>query len=292
MINILGSEISAAAYNNRLYAQSNEDLTGLFKDIDFRDKNVLSVLASSDQMLTSYYKGAKSVKTFDRNVKTLFYFYFRRWFTNTFNEVQPDFSTDVGHVNIRKYANMVNNFVPKSRDEAISKKYWLSVLTPDFKASNYFNYIGCCNRNEIDWHCDFVKETLNKDIDFSCIDMFAPIASEKKFDIIVVSNMLEYLNQNVDDEEKENPDMDMDSVVYQDDFNINIVRKNIEHLLVDGGMVVCSCINRQSNKKTFEHEKEIMTQGELEYSGHYSYYEPLIGSYRQSGYSYIKKRTR
>ena len=54
----------------KMHQSTNENLTAILGQIDFEDKEVLSVLSSSDQMMSSYYLGAKNVDTFYNNVTT------------------------------------------------------------------------------------------------------------------------------------------------------------------------------------------------------------------------------
>ena len=50
--------------NIHLYNKSNKNLYELFKQNNIHGKDVLSVLASSDQLFSCYANGAKSVDTF------------------------------------------------------------------------------------------------------------------------------------------------------------------------------------------------------------------------------------
>lgn len=50
----------------KIYFETNEDLDKIFKDIDFSDKDVLSVLASSDQLFKLNSLDTKSIETFDK----------------------------------------------------------------------------------------------------------------------------------------------------------------------------------------------------------------------------------
>ena len=59
----------------KMYKGTNENLTKIFRRYDFKDKDVLSVLSSSDQMMSSYYLGASNVDTFDRNFTPYLFFY-------------------------------------------------------------------------------------------------------------------------------------------------------------------------------------------------------------------------
>ena len=53
-------------------------------------KEVLSVLASSDHVLTARYLEAKKVDAFDNNRFTLYYFYLRIWSIKYMNALYPD----------------------------------------------------------------------------------------------------------------------------------------------------------------------------------------------------------
>lgn len=50
-----------------------ENIDGYFKNIDFKNKNILSVCSSGDHALNSILFGAKNVDTFDRNILTSYY---------------------------------------------------------------------------------------------------------------------------------------------------------------------------------------------------------------------------
>ena len=58
-----------------IYTRTNENLNLLLKDIEVKNKKVLTVLASSDQLFYFLLKNAKEVETFDINVLTKYFFY-------------------------------------------------------------------------------------------------------------------------------------------------------------------------------------------------------------------------
>lgn len=62
-----------------IYTRTNENLNLLLKDIEVKNKKVLTVLASSDQLFYFLLKNAKEVETFDINVLTKYFFYLRKW---------------------------------------------------------------------------------------------------------------------------------------------------------------------------------------------------------------------
>ena len=61
-----------------IYPFTNENIKGMFECFDFKDKDCLSVLGSSDQTFDMYLRGAKSVTAFDINPLTKYLFYLKR----------------------------------------------------------------------------------------------------------------------------------------------------------------------------------------------------------------------
>ena len=92
----------------KIFSQTNENLDALFKNFDFKNKEVLSVLGSSDQMLASYYYGAKSVETFDRNLYAAYYTYFRKWLVNATGYSYPSYFNNVYYNNCLKIVKEMN----------------------------------------------------------------------------------------------------------------------------------------------------------------------------------------
>lgn len=80
-INMAKSQIQNG-YNQELfdsiYPFCNENIKELFSYFSLKDKDCLSVQASSDQIFDMHLKGAKTITTFDINPLTLHYFYLKR----------------------------------------------------------------------------------------------------------------------------------------------------------------------------------------------------------------------
>ena len=74
---------------DKIYYSTNESLDKILKDIDIKDKKVLSVQASGDQPLYFSYKGAKQVDTFDINKLTFYNYILRIWFIRYLNTYYP-----------------------------------------------------------------------------------------------------------------------------------------------------------------------------------------------------------
>lgn len=77
-LNIINGYCISKRGIGKIYRNTNEDLSKIITKQDIKGKTILSVLASSDQVLSCYYLGAKSVDTFDSNKLTLLLFFLKK----------------------------------------------------------------------------------------------------------------------------------------------------------------------------------------------------------------------
>lgn len=209
-----------------LYRNTNEDLNTIFKDIDFKDKKVLSVLSSSDQLFSSFILGAKEVDTFDANRLTEYYFYLRKW---CLEETKKYY--------IPADDKLLTNIVEKHYDENKKvAKLWIEVIkeaTPSLYYSSLFYrpplfislpYLG----KEI----ELIKLLNEKDHTFIHMNIFEKQVNKKKYDIIILSNIIEYL-------------LEYDNKT-QDYYFAN----NILELLEDDGIVLTSKVFNEDNEES------------------------------------------
>ena len=256
------------SHTYKMYGQTNEDIDSLFKNFNFNNKNVLSVLASSDQLLSCYYYGAKNVDTFDRNIRALYYYYLRKWLFIYKNQLYPYFC---GHC--QEYIDIIKKIKPKNIFENEAKSFWINILSKDFKEMTYFEYSPYTQRMKYANDYLFIKYSFNRCFTFTSFDMFNSVYLKKKYDIIVLSNMLEYIRGNKE--------------------QLFAVKKNLENMLNPEGQVICSYIMSDHEDRNFLLEKDILTMDDLTYEGHYIYYEPLLGKNSEAGYSYrLEKKTK
>ena len=68
-------EIDMNGFNNlsQIYSFTTENISGYFKYLDFKDKNILTVASSGDHIINAFYKGANTVTGFDINYLALIY---------------------------------------------------------------------------------------------------------------------------------------------------------------------------------------------------------------------------
>ena len=265
--------MSQGAYydsNYRIYDQSNENLCELFQRYSVQDKDVLTVLASSDQLISCYCCGAKIVDSFDKVFITLYYYYLRKWLILYQNALYPSY---------RFYADgdddlyqLVCNVKPSNPEEEEAKLFWkLYMEFHHNKVNKYLFDVAICNQPKpFEHRLEQVKNIIQKPINFKCMDMFQTIDFSKQYDVLVLSNMLEYA---------------------QHPSELVQARDNIESLLKDDGIAICSYKNHSFNCKEHIHEIDILTSQGLELEdNHYAYYEPLIGSNKDLAYSYRLKK--
>lgn len=257
-------------YDNNLMLcpRTNENLTELFNQFDVENKDVFTVLASSDQLFSCYYHKARSIDSFDKVYLTLYYYYLRKWVILYQNSLYPSYRFfESGDADLYK---LVCSIEPSNKDEADSQIFWKNYLErTNYKAGNYLFYLSMCSypipfRNNL----DSIKGIFEKPLSFQCINLFEKINIDKQYDILILSNMLEW--------------------AYDKESLIN-ARNNIEKLLRDDGIAICSYKKNKRNSHRQEKEKEILTSNSLKFDEDFHrYYEPLLGKKIDLAYSYRK----
>ena len=242
-----------------LYKSTNEDLTKILKGVDFKNKKVLTVQASSDQLFSSYILGAKEVDTFDSNRLTEYYYYLRKWCLEETKEFYLSAKDDVLIKAIKKHYD----------ENEFAAKLWLEVIK---NAKPNLHYSKVFYREAMKWSVPY-KEREEELIDilkekkhnFNCINIFEKTELNNKYDIIILSNIIEYLLE-LEDKEKE-----------------NIFAKNLLNHLNDDGIIIASKI---LNSKYEESELD-------KYFDHKSGEEGMIlygGEIAPLSYQYTKKK--
>ena len=257
-------------YDNNLLlcSRTNENLTELFNQFDVENKDVFTVLGSSDQLFSCYYHKAKSVDSFDKVYLTLYYYFLRKWVILYQNSTYPSYRFfEDGDAILYK---LVCNIEPSSKDEAEAQIFWKNYLKKtNYKAGNYLFYLSMCS-----WPVPFennlnsIKGIFEKPLSFQNINFFEDLDFDKQYDVLILSNILEY--------------------AYDKESLIN-ARNNIEKLLRDDGIVICSYKKNRRNSYRHKKEKEVLTSNFLKFDdGFHKYYEPLLGKKIDLAYSYKK----
>lgn len=234
-LNVINGYFESTRNIGKVYQNTNEDLNKVLGSYDFKNKNVLSVLASSDQFFSCYYLGAKNVDTFDSNILTYYYFFLKKWtILKTGKPYIP---------NSNKEILDIINCCAKTEEEIKVAYFWKYVIA-NLNVPLYHSELFYLNSN---MYClpysydmdNLAKIIKNKNPNYNKIDLFEPLNNfNKKYEIIVLSNILEYLYEN---------EMDIDT-------HINVA-KNIYNLLDDNGIAISSNIIDYNYKGNYIFEK-------------------------------------
>lgn len=73
IFNLKNIDVNNFSNLSQIYSFTTENIAGYFEYLDFTDKNILTVSASGDHIINSFYKGAKTVIGFDINYLALIY---------------------------------------------------------------------------------------------------------------------------------------------------------------------------------------------------------------------------
>ena len=152
---------------SRLYYKANEDLVDQCLDVDFYHKDVLSVLASSDQVFTARYLEANTVDAFDFNRLTVYYYYLRIWSLKYKNELYPLVLDE----NNKWLATLLRLVKPSTKMEQKALEFFKNHVKEDTNFINLFY--------EVD------KQPIGRTL-------------YKVYDILLISNILEWANGDKD----------------------------------------------------------------------------------------------
>lgn len=198
---------------SKIYFRTNEDLDYISSNIDFMDKDVLTVLSSSDQVFMANYMGARSVDSFDKNRLSLYYYYLRKWTINYKDNIYPFELLDN---NYNWFNSLLSNVRPTSNEEKQALTFWKKHIKEETDLSKLFYSDDIIGNNSMT--IKELKSVSNLKINFKNIDLFNKINNDKKYDIIMISNIIEWARG------------DKDKLI--------TIRDNLNKLLNDDGIVV------------------------------------------------------
>lgn len=215
----------------KVYRSTNENLTKIFSQYEIKDKTVLTVLASSDQLFSMHYLGAKEVDTFDNNEYTYLYFFLKKWCTLYTKKSYLSANTKELLQSLEKHNN--------TNEEIIAYKIWKNVLNSinnslyysEFFHSKFESY----SLPYIDDMDTFIEILEKIEPNYRKFNLFNKQVINKKYDIVVLSNILDYMFQ-----------LD-NSKIYE------IVANNLSNMVTDDGIIICSNLLNvnQKNEEAF-----------------------------------------
>lgn len=209
--------------SGRLYLGTNEALSFIFSHFDFTGKDIYSVLASSDQVFSFYYLGANSVDTFDIHRLTEYYYYLRKW---SLEQGCGAYPYVYSNSDLKKILSKVE---PKFLQESYSKEFWGSLLSeyPGLMHSELFFMATSAEASPFLGDESHLLHFLPKEpLSFQSLDLFQPFSTDRTYDVVFVSNILEYARGDLK--------------------KLSICRDNLESLLRPDGFVIATNFMRSS----------------------------------------------
>ena len=245
----------------RIYYCSNEALDDLFHFFSVKNKDVLSVMGSGDQPFYSLYYGAKTVDTFDINILTKYYYYLRYWSLLYNNIYYPPRSIFKSHEYIYELLQKVKC---ESEEETEAYNFWNLFIRRAFPFDCGNLYNGSLNNLSLDVN-ELKDKIKGKKISFSHFDLFDTVPTQKKYDVIITSNILEYAGHDM--------------------LKLKRACHNLKSLLNTGGMVVGSHYVRNQYSPFFMDEASVFTQY-FDYHDFPCVYDSMLHKYYSVGYQY------
>lgn len=168
---------------SRIYYQTNEDLFDTYLDTEFEGKEVLSVLASSDQVLTARYLGASKVDAFDRNRLALYYFYLRIWSIEYKDELYP-LILNGNRTWLKELLKLVK---PRNEKEQKALEFFKRHINEHTRLENLFYDIDAQPKGDTIFRKPReLEDCTSPDLDFFDIDLFRDFYTETSYDILLI----------------------------------------------------------------------------------------------------------
>lgn len=237
----------------KIYYKTNEDLVDSMLDIDFQDKDVLTVLASGDHVFTSRLLEARKTDAFDFNRLSIYYFYLRIWSMEYREELYPKIMDGDN----RWLASLLKMVRPRNEQEQQALDFFRKHIKEDTEMNKlFFDVYSQPDGKTLYRSAAELKDCLNPELDYYPLDLFREFYHSTTYDIILISNILEWARN--------------------DPKKLTIAHDNLSRLTKKDGIVVCSSLIDRP-KKSMEMEKEIFSDSfTFEKTG--------------STYTYIKKK--
>lgn len=184
-----------------IYPFTTENIKGYMSNLDLKDKSIITVGSSADQVINSFLYGSKDITLFDINPFTKYYFELKKAgiLLLEFNSFYEFFSNNINSFNIKTYSLLRNNLSKET------KLFWDSLFN---------SYDSCFFRDKLFSKDERTLKTLvkynpymdeiNYNILKTTIDSLNPIFINsslneikskvvRKYDYVFLSNISSYL---------------------------------------------------------------------------------------------------
>ena len=205
----------------KIYLHSNELLKGIIPKLKLKNKSVLTILGSSDQLFHFYNGGAERVDAVDINRLAIHYFYLRKWTIKYLNQYYPD-----ENMSLEFIRNVLAKVVIHSREEEDSLHYWYQFVNEmeQEDTDNLYNSGDNFSINRL-YNFSTLKDKLsNVDIKIFNQNLFGDFFIDGKYDVIFTSNIADYAVPTRENFEK--------------------YRDNLDSLLNENGIIISSNVLR------------------------------------------------
>ena len=195
---------------SKIYNMTTENIYGFLKDSDLKDKSVLTVTGSGDQMLNAYLLGAKNVTCFDINPNTFYHAKLKKTavcnmsfgnFLAFFGIQNRRFPTPYGIYDYRLFQQLkecldvdTKAFYELLYDKCrnnFSNKIYYSFSDVLIKLEQMNGYLNKESYQEL------AEKLENKDVEFieSDVTKLKEKIDGRKYDMILLSNISDYIQR-------------------------------------------------------------------------------------------------
>lgn len=207
---ISNADQTSEAYFDRIYHFTTEAISGYYNNLNFKDKKILTVLASGDHALNAILMGSKEIDTFDINKLTIYYYKLKEAGIKALplEEFKKFFYSNYPN-NIKENKNLFNWKSYLKISPFLEKKYkdfWDSLYLEfngyDIGKSDLF-WASEKNQNSVAIYNNYLTEEnynrlknilLEEEIKFNFQNInIKDLKTNVKYDYIFLSNISQYL---------------------------------------------------------------------------------------------------
>jgi hypothetical protein len=200
-------------------------------------------MGSCDQVFTFNYFGA-NVDSFDKNILSLYYYYLRRWNILYGEDVYP---IDLINNSYFDLSMILNKVRPSTDEENTALHFWEKHINEKTDFSKLFFHMDVMG-NTIFTEREDLLGTVKKEPNFINIDLFKPVIINKKYEIIYLSNIIEWSRNRKD--------------------ILLVLRDNLDNLLDKNGIIICTNIannNDEIEKLVFSEKFDVTEKNRFSY---------------------------
>ena len=256
-----------------LYYSANEEVEEILSNFSLENKNVLSVIGSGDQAFHLYNFSANKIDLFDRNKLSINIYYLRLWIIKYMKKYYLPIDKDNSQIIL-----LLKQVKPETKDEVSALKFWKLLFRIDKNISLEGTFCDSpkymCNINDVE---TLVKNMSKKTSTFYNIDISKNLRINKKYDIVYVSNILDWILIEISDF------IDYMAVISNKSQNLieqkfNRYYNNLARLTKDDGIVIGAYVKN----KQHDYFQKILAEKLFDIHEIYKEEEPI-------GYYYTKK---